>query len=116
MLAKDNESGIKLLKNGRDSCTWNSKHIAIKYFWVTDRIKDGQIVAKSFIWNHFFKMANNTAAATAEDNLLAVETLVQLQALPSVKIPTIVVCSKFIKKIQAFKRARDEDIYVHDYD
>ena len=39
VLGKDNESEIKLLKNGRDSCTWNSKHIAIKYFWVTDRIK-----------------------------------------------------------------------------
>ena len=47
------------------------------------------------------------AAANAEDNLLAVETLAQLQALPSVKIPTIVVRSKFIKKNQAFKRARD---------
>ena len=42
-LAKDNESEIKLLKNGRDSCTWNSKHIAIKYFWVADRIKNGDI-------------------------------------------------------------------------
>ena len=42
-IAKDNESEIKLLKNGRDSCTWNSKHIAIKYFWVTDRIKNGDI-------------------------------------------------------------------------
>jgi len=46
VLGKDNESEIKLLKNGRDSCTWNSKHIAIKYFWVTDRIKDGQIIVE----------------------------------------------------------------------
>ena len=29
-IAKDNKSEIKLLKNGRDLCTWNSKHIAIK--------------------------------------------------------------------------------------
>jgi hypothetical protein len=46
VLAKDNESEMKLLKNGRDSCTWNSKHIAIKYFWVTDRIKDGKIIVE----------------------------------------------------------------------
>ena len=43
VLAKDNESEIKMLNNGRDSITWNSKHIAIKYFWITDRIKDGDI-------------------------------------------------------------------------
>ncbi|GFH56607.1 hypothetical protein CTEN210_13083 [Chaetoceros tenuissimus] len=42
-IAKDNESEIKLLKNGRDLCTWNSKHIVIKYFWVTNRIKNGDI-------------------------------------------------------------------------
>ena len=30
VLAKDNESEIKLLNNGRNSCTWNSKHITIK--------------------------------------------------------------------------------------
>ena len=46
VLGKDNESEIKLLKNGRDSCTWNSKHIAIKYFWVTDRIRDGKIAVE----------------------------------------------------------------------
>ena len=43
ILCKDNESEIKLIKNGTDSCTWNSKHIAIKFFWVTDRIKNGNI-------------------------------------------------------------------------
>ena len=46
ILCKDNELEIKMLKNGRDSCTWNSKHIAVKYFWVTDRIKDGEIVVQ----------------------------------------------------------------------
>lgn len=46
VLAKDNESKIKMLNNGRDSCTWNSKHITIKYFWVTDRIEDGNIVVQ----------------------------------------------------------------------
>jgi len=45
-LCKDNSSEIKLIKNGTDSCTWNSKHIAVKYFWVTDRIKNGNIQVK----------------------------------------------------------------------
>ena len=43
VLAEDNKSTIQMSNNGRDSCTSNSKHIAIKYFWVTGRIKNGNI-------------------------------------------------------------------------
>ena len=43
ILAKDNESEIRMLINGKASCTSNSKHVAIKYFWCTDRIKKGKI-------------------------------------------------------------------------
>ena len=43
LLCKDNESEIKLIKNGANSCTWNSRHVAIKHFWVTDRIHNGNI-------------------------------------------------------------------------
>ena len=42
-LAKDNQSEIRMLINGKESCTSNSKHVAIKYFWCTDRIKNGNI-------------------------------------------------------------------------
>ena len=45
-LAKDNESEIRMLVNGKKSCTSNSKHVAIKYFWCTDRIKNGNITVK----------------------------------------------------------------------
>ena len=43
ILAKDNESKIRMLVNGKASCTPNSKHVAIKYFWCTDCIKKGKI-------------------------------------------------------------------------
>jgi len=43
ILAKDNASEIRMLVNGKVSCTSNSKHVAIKYFWCTDRIKKGNI-------------------------------------------------------------------------
>ena len=33
---QDNESAIKMENNGRNSCTGNSCHIDIKYFWVKD--------------------------------------------------------------------------------
>ena len=43
ILTKDNESEIRMLVNGKASCTSNSKHVTIKYFWCTDRIKQGNI-------------------------------------------------------------------------
>ena len=54
-------------------------------------------------------MADDTAvpsapAATAEDNLLAVETLAQLQALPDVKRPTTTLRSKFIKQFKLLNK------------
>ena len=42
-LAKDNESEIRMLKNGKASCTSNSKHVAIKFFWSTDRVKNHDV-------------------------------------------------------------------------
>ena len=59
-LAEDNESTIKMSKNGKSSCTSNSKHISIKYFWVTDRIKNGNITivhcpTKQMIADYFTK-------------------------------------------------------------
>ena len=43
ILAKDNESEIRMLCNGKKSCTSNSRHVAIKYFWCTDRIEKGNV-------------------------------------------------------------------------
>lgn len=37
-LYQDNQSTILMLKNGRNSCTGNSRHIDIRYFFVKDRI------------------------------------------------------------------------------
>lgn len=36
---QDNQSGIKIDKNGRTSCMGNSRHINLRYFFVTDRVK-----------------------------------------------------------------------------
>ena len=37
-----NMSTIKILKNGRNSCTGNSRHINVRYFFVKDRIDKGK--------------------------------------------------------------------------
>ena len=46
LLWQDNEGAERFAKNGRISCTSNSRHISIKYFWVTDRVKQGKIEVK----------------------------------------------------------------------
>jgi hypothetical protein len=42
-LERDNESAIKLEKNGRMSAGPRSRHINIRYFWIKDRVKQEQI-------------------------------------------------------------------------
>ena len=43
ILYQDNESAIKMETNGRMSCTSNSKHIDIRYFFVKDRVDKKEI-------------------------------------------------------------------------
>ena len=38
ILYQDNQSGMRMEKNGRNSCTGNSRHVDIRYFLVTDRV------------------------------------------------------------------------------
>ena len=35
---QDNVSAIRMEKNGRNSCTGNSRHVHIRYFFVKDRV------------------------------------------------------------------------------
>jgi hypothetical protein len=46
VLAQDNESAIKLEKNGRMSAGPKSRHIDIRYFWIKDRLKTGAITVE----------------------------------------------------------------------
>ena len=43
ILYQDNQRTIRMLKNGRNSCTGNSRHIDIRYFFVKDRIGKKEI-------------------------------------------------------------------------
>ena len=43
MLYQDNESTIKLLKNGKQSSRKQTRHIDIRYFWISDRLKKEKI-------------------------------------------------------------------------
>ena len=41
VIYQDNQSTIRMEKNGRNSCTVNSRHIHIRYFFVKDIIYKG---------------------------------------------------------------------------
>ena len=41
---QDNTSTIKLAVNGRRSCGQRTRHINIRYFYITDKINDGTVV------------------------------------------------------------------------
>jgi len=43
---QDNEHAMKLEKNGRNSCTGNSRHVEIKFFWVKDRVDNKEVEIK----------------------------------------------------------------------
>lgn len=43
VLYQDNQSAMKMERNGRKSCTSNSRHVLIRYFFVKDRIDKEEI-------------------------------------------------------------------------
>ena len=43
VLFQDNMSSIRMEKNDRQSCTGNSRHINIRYFFAKDRVDKGEI-------------------------------------------------------------------------
>ena len=43
IIYQDNVSAIRMEKNGRNSCTGNSRHIDIRYFFIKDRIEKGEV-------------------------------------------------------------------------
>ena len=38
IIFQDNKSVILLARNGRNSCTGNSRHVAVRYFFLKDRV------------------------------------------------------------------------------
>ena len=43
IMYQDNQSAIRMERNGRNSCTGNSRHIDVRYFFIKDRVDDGNI-------------------------------------------------------------------------
>ena len=43
VIYQDNKSAILMEVNGRNSCTGNSRHIDIRYFWIKDRVDNKEV-------------------------------------------------------------------------
>ena len=43
VIYQDNQSAIRMEKNGRNSCTGNSRHINIRFFFIKNRIDDKEV-------------------------------------------------------------------------
>ena len=43
IIFQDNKSAILLARNGRNICTGNSRHVAVRYFFVKDRVDKGEV-------------------------------------------------------------------------
>jgi hypothetical protein len=61
VLYQDNQLAMKLEINGRNSCTGNSRHISIRYFFVTDRLDNEEFMieycpTKEMIAGYFTKL------------------------------------------------------------
>ena len=46
IILQDNQSAILMEKNGRNSCTGNSRHINVRYFFIKDRVENKEVIIK----------------------------------------------------------------------
>jgi hypothetical protein len=91
ILEQDNESAIKLEKNGRTSAGPKSRHIDIRYYWIKDRVKTGDVTIRhscptlSMLADFFTKPLQGTLFRQFRDALLGrshVDTLATCPMTP----------------------------------
>ena len=75
ILYQDNQSAIRLERNGRRSCGQASRHINIRYFFVKDRIDNGKLLieycpTESMLADFFTKPMQGTLFRLFRDVIL----------------------------------------------
>ena len=80
VLYQDNKSAIKMERNGRNSCTGNSRHINVRYFFVKDRVDKGEIVVEHcpthlMIGDYFTKPLQGAVFRRFRNIIMGYETL-----------------------------------------
>jgi hypothetical protein len=87
ILYQDNKSAILLERNGKMSSGKRTKHIAVRYFFVTDRIKAGELTAVwcptgKMIADFLTKPLQGTIFKKFRDMLMGVVPTVNITELP----------------------------------
>ena len=99
IIQQDNTSAIQLENNGKRSSTKRTRHINIRYFYVTDRIKDGSIrvvyhPTKELVGDYMtkalqgslFRTHRNTIMGLTEDSISMYEKAYREQKLKLKKL------------------------------
>lgn len=68
VIKQDNTNGIQLEQNGKQSSTKRTRHINIRYFCVTDKIKDKNM---SVIYKHTHDMVSDYLTKPLQGSLFA---------------------------------------------
>ena len=83
-LYQDNQSTIPMLKNGRNSCTGNSRHIHIRYFCVKDRVDIGEVKVEycptlQMVADYFTKPLQGSLFNKLRDVIMGYKSIYTLQ-------------------------------------
>ena len=86
---QDNQSAMRMEKNERNSCTDNSRHIDIQYFFVKDRVDKGEIKIKycptNIMLANFYKKPLQGKLFKVFKDIIMGHVSIQV-ALPTIKI------------------------------
>ena len=78
ILFQDNKAAIKLAKRGRVACSKQTRHIDIKYFFVTDKIAQGELSVeycptKSMVGDMFIKLLQEELFHKFRNTILGID-------------------------------------------
>ena len=85
VLYQDNQSAMRMEKNGRNSCTGNSRHISIRFFFVKDRVDKKEFTieycpTKSMLADYFTKPLQGQLFRDMRSIIMGWEPLEKLEA------------------------------------
>ena len=81
---QDNKSAILMETNGRNSCTGNSRHINVRYFFIKDRVDKGEVRVEYLptslmLADYFTKPLNGTQFNYLRDIIMGWRPMSELQ-------------------------------------
>ena len=79
VIKQDNTSTIQLARNGKRSSTKRTRHIAIRYFYVTSKVKDGSVVitycpTKEMVSDYLTKPLQGSLFRTHRNGILGISS------------------------------------------